>query len=72
MLVSLLLLGQLRHEEREERVEDIAGRTAQLIVKLHDVRESPGVVLVGPRHLRAAMRRVRASGSRGDDVGQRV
>jgi hypothetical protein len=54
VLVALLLLRQLRHEEREERVEDIAGRTEQLIVKLHDVLKAPEVVLVGPRHLRPA------------------
>jgi hypothetical protein len=54
VLVALLLLRQLRHEEREERVEDIAGRTEQLIVRLHDVLKAPDVVLVGPRHLRTA------------------
>jgi len=54
VLVALLLLRQLRHEEREERVEDMAGRTEQMIVKLHDVLKAPEVVLVGPRHLRTA------------------
>lgn len=54
VLVALLLLRQLRHEEREERVEDIAGRTERLIVKLHDVIKTPDVVLIGPRHLRTA------------------
>jgi hypothetical protein len=54
VLVALLLLRQLRHEEREERVEDTAGRTEQLIVRLHDVLKAPEVVLVGPRHLRTA------------------
>jgi len=54
VLVALLLLRQLRHEEREERVEEMAGRTEQLIVKLRDVLKAPEVVLVGPRHLRAA------------------
>ena len=54
VLVALLLLRQLRHEEREERVEDMAGRTEQMIVKLHDVLKAPDVVLVGPRHLRTA------------------
>ena len=37
VLVALLLLRQLRHEERDERVEDVTGRTEQMIVKLHDV-----------------------------------
>lgn len=54
VLVALLLLRQLRHEEREERVEETAGRTEQLIVQLRDVLKAPDVVLVGPRHLRAA------------------
>src|ERR1019366_2139387 len=54
VLVALLLLRQLRHEEREERVEDIAGRTEQMIVKLHEVLKAPELVLVGPRHLRSA------------------
>jgi hypothetical protein len=54
VLVALLLLRQLRHEEREERVEEMTGRTEQMIVKLHDVLKAPEVVLVGPRHLRAA------------------
>jgi hypothetical protein len=54
VLVALLLLRQLRHEEREERVEDMAGRTEQMIVKLHDTLKAPEVVLVGPRHLRTA------------------
>jgi hypothetical protein len=54
VLVALLLLRQLRHEEREERVEEMTGRTEQMIVKLHDVLRAPEVVLVGPRHLRAA------------------
>jgi hypothetical protein len=54
VLVALLLLRQLRHEEREERVEETAGRTEQLIVQLRDVMKTPDVVLVGPRHLRAA------------------
>jgi hypothetical protein len=31
VLVALLLLRQLTHEEREERVEDTAGRTEQMI-----------------------------------------
>lgn len=50
VLVALLLLRQLRHEEREERVEDMAGRTEQMLAKLHDVLKAPEVVLVGPRH----------------------
>jgi hypothetical protein len=67
VLVALLLLRQLRHEEREERVESIAGRTEQLIAKLHDVVKAPEVVLVGPRHLRAASEAF-ARQARGDMV----
>ena len=54
VLVALLLLRQLRREERDERVEDLAARTEQMIVRLHDRLKAPEVVLVGPRHLRAA------------------
>ncbi len=67
VLVALLLLRQLRHEEREERVEDMAGRTEQMIVKLHDVLKAPEVVLVGPRHLRTASEAF-ARQARGDMV----
>src|SRR5450759_1002697 len=67
VLVALLLLRQLRHEEREERVEDMAGRTEQMIVKLRDVLKAPEVVLVGPRHLRGASETF-ARQARGDMV----
>jgi len=67
VLVALLLLRQLRHEEREERVEEMAGRTEQMIVKLHDTFKAPEVVLVGPRHLRSASEAF-ARQARGDMV----
>jgi hypothetical protein len=54
VLVALLLLRQLRHEEREERVEATTARTEELIVTLQDGLKTPDVLLVGPRHLRAA------------------
>lgn len=54
VLVAILLLRQLRHEEREERVEDTAARNEQLLVKLQGLVKTPDVVLVGPRHLRTA------------------
>src|SRR5450759_2861545 len=47
VLVALLLLRQLRHEEREERVEDMAGRTKQMIVRLHDDRLKPRTMVLG-------------------------
>jgi hypothetical protein len=53
VLVALLLLRQIQHEEREERVENVAGRTEQMC-QLHEVLRAPEVVLVGPRHLRTA------------------
>ena len=65
--VALLLLRQLRHEEREERVESTAGRTEQMIVRLQDALKMPEVVLVGPRHLRAASEAF-ARHARGDMV----
>jgi hypothetical protein len=67
VLVALLLLRQLRHEEREERVEDLAGRTEQLIVRLQDAFKAPDVALVGPRHLRTASEAF-ARQARGDMV----
>ena len=36
VLVALLLLRQLRHEEREERLDVTAGRTEQLVERLHE------------------------------------
>lgn len=54
VLVAILLLRQLRHEEREERVETIAGHTEQMVGRLNEVLKTPEVVLVGPRQLRAA------------------
>ncbi|OFW14617.1 MAG: hypothetical protein A3F69_00375 [Acidobacteria bacterium RIFCSPLOWO2_12_FULL_66_10] len=54
VLVALLLLRQLRHEAREERVEDSATRTEQMVLKLRDGLTPPEVVLIGPRHLRSA------------------
>ncbi len=54
VLLALLLLRQLRHEAREERVEETTGRTEQLLVTLQDTLTPPDVVLVGPRRLRAA------------------
>jgi hypothetical protein len=67
VLVALLLLRQLRHEEREERVDSATARTEQMIVKLHEALKSPDVVLVGPRHLRAASEAF-ARQARGDMV----
>ena len=67
VLVALLLLRQLRHEERDERVDVVTGRTEQLIQKLHDDLKQPEVVLVGPRHLRAASEAF-ARQARGDMV----
>lgn len=57
VLVAILLLRQLRHEEREERVENTTGRTEQLLGKLQDALKTPEVVLVGPRALRASSER---------------
>lgn len=54
VLVALLLLRQLRHEEREERVETTAVRTEEMIITLRDALKMPDVVLVGPRHLKSA------------------
>jgi len=67
VLVALLLLRQLRHEEREERVETTAVRTEEMIITLRDALKMPDVVLVGPRHLRSASEAF-ARHARGDMV----
>jgi hypothetical protein len=54
VLVALLLLRQLRHEAREERVEDATVRVEQYVLKLQDTLKVPDVILVGPRQLRTA------------------
>ena len=54
VLVALLLLRQLRHEAREERVEDATVRVEQTVLKLQDSLKVPDVILIGPRQLRAA------------------
>ena len=54
VLVALLLLRQLRHEEREERVELAAVRTEQMIVRLQEALSPADATLIGPRGLRAA------------------
>jgi hypothetical protein len=54
VLVALLLLRQLRHEAREERVEDATVRVEHAVLKLQDTLKVPDVILVGPRQLRAA------------------
>jgi hypothetical protein len=67
VLVAVLLLRQLRHEEREERVELTTGRTEQMIARLQDGLRAPDVMLVGPRQLRSASEAF-ARQARGDMV----
>ena len=54
VLVALLLLRQLRHEAREERVEGATVRVEHAVLKLQDTLKEPDVILIGPRELRAA------------------
>jgi hypothetical protein len=54
VLVALLLLRQLRHEAREERVEGATGRVEQAVLRLQDTLKESDVILIGPRQLRAA------------------
>lgn len=54
VLVALLLLRQLRHEAREERVEESTVRVEHAVLKLQETLKVPDVILVGPRQLRAA------------------
>lgn len=65
--MAILLLRQLRHEEREERVENATARTEQTILALQDALKLPEVVLIGPRHLRSASESF-ARQARGDMV----
>jgi hypothetical protein len=67
VLVAIILLRQLRHEEREERVETVTARTEQTIAALQRGLKPPDVLLVGPRHLRAASESF-ARQARGDMV----
>jgi hypothetical protein len=67
VLVALLLLRQLRHEEREERVENTMARTEQTMLALQAAIVRPDVVLIGPRHLRSASEAF-ARRARGDMV----
>ena len=67
VLMAVLLLRQLRHEAREERVEDVTTRTEQLVLKLENTLKLPEVVLIGPRELRSASERF-ARQARGDMV----
>jgi hypothetical protein len=53
VLCAIILLRQLRHEERVERVDAATGRTEQMIARLQGEIKTPDVVLVGPRHLRS-------------------
>jgi hypothetical protein len=54
VLGAIILLRQLRHEAREERVEAATERTAEGIARLRDAIKPPDAVLIGPRHLRPA------------------
>jgi len=53
VLAAIILLRQLRHEVREERVDAATARTEQMILRLQAAMKTPDVVLVGPRHLRS-------------------
>ena len=54
VLGAIILLRQLRHEDREERVDATTARTEQMIAKLQDAMRQPDLVLIGPRHLRSS------------------
>ena len=67
ILGAIILLRQLRHEDREERVDATTLRTEQMLVKLRDAMRPPEVVLIGPRHLRSSSERF-AHDARGEMV----
>lgn len=54
VLCAIILLRQLRHESREERVDATTARAEDVLIKLHAAMRSPDVVLIGPRHLRSS------------------
>jgi hypothetical protein len=54
VLTAIILLRQLRHEDREERVDATTARTEQMLATLQDAMRMPDVVLIGPRHLRSS------------------
>ena len=53
VLGAIILLRQLRHEDREERVELATARTEQMLEALRDTMKAPDALLIGPRRLRA-------------------
>ncbi|MBA4179502.1 MAG: hypothetical protein C0506_02840 [Anaerolinea sp.] len=53
VLLALLLIRDLRREERDERLEEIVARTEAGIARLHAFITPPDAVLFGPRQLRA-------------------
>jgi hypothetical protein len=67
VLAAIILLRQIRHEEREERVDVTTARTEQLVARLHESIRPPEVVLIGPRHLRTSSEAF-AQGARGEMV----
>jgi hypothetical protein len=54
VLLALLLIRDLRREERDERLEEMAGRTELELGRLHTMVAPPDALLIGPRQLRSA------------------
>lgn len=54
VVLALLLIRDLRREERDERVQEAVERTEGEIARLLAATTPPDVVLVGPRQLRSA------------------
>lgn len=54
VVLALLLIRDLRREERDERLEESVGRTELELGRLHAMITPPDALLVGPRQLRAA------------------
>ena len=49
VLEAIILLRQLRHESREERVDATTARTEQMLAKVQDAMRTPDVVLIEGR-----------------------
>lgn len=61
VLLALILLRDLRREAREERETQLLETAAGAIPQLRSLLRSPDVLLIGPRHLRAASERFATS-----------
>jgi hypothetical protein len=53
VVLALLLIRDLRREERDDRLESALGRTEGMVAGISTAMKPPDAVLIGPRQLRA-------------------